>query len=228
MALYEPRHPRCDCVELGVAELDTRRGQAHCGCDPKLIKDVERERGSVRRPNRGSSPARRADRPGGEHRALERDRASRRTAVGTGLARDWRQGSGRCPARPRGSARRSGVLLECLDGGGGGEVSFGLDVTREHGRVRGLIVGVCGSGRHLCLSRDRAHPRSVEASLGDQHPERGSHRGGAVGLRRHRSASATPVSRSETAQSFAIAWLIPIRRKIRLRTGGPLVTQSGP
>ena len=42
------------------------------------------------------------------------------------------------------------------------------------------------------------------------------------------SASVTPVSRSETSHSLAIAPLIPTRRKIGLRTGGPLLTHSGP
>jgi hypothetical protein len=41
-------------------------------------------------------------------------------------------------------------------------------------------------------------------------------------------ASGTPVSRSEASQSLAIAPLIPTRRKIGLRTGGPLLIHTGP
>ena len=44
----------------------------------------------------------------------------------------------------------------------------------------------------------------------------------------HRSPRLTPVSRSETSQRLAIARLIPTRRKIGLRTGGPLFTNRGP
>jgi len=53
-------------------------------------------------------------------------------------------------------------------------------------------------------------------------------RGGGTGPRGHRRSIGTPVSPAETSQSLAIAPLIPRRRKIGLRTGGPLLTNSGP
>ena len=46
-----------------------------------------------------------------------------------------------------------------------------------------------------------------------------------LGVRR---STATPVSRSDTAQSFAMARSMPILRRIGLRTGGPLLMNNGP
>ena len=115
-------------------------------------------------------------------------------------------------------------------------------------------MDVGGAGGDPGLARDRSHRGAVEAALGDERAQRRAHRRGAIGRRpragrsarrpggrlagrrrAHAAAAAagltiscSPVSRSETCQSFAIAESMPTTRKIGLRTGGPLLTQSGP
>ena len=89
-------------------------------------------------------------------------------------------------------------------------------------------------GRDAGVTRDGAHRGAVKAVLGDETPERAPYERGTIdklgtrlGYHTTPASSGIPVSRVDTFQSLAIADSIS-RRKIGLRTGGPLLTNNGP
>ena len=93
-------------------------------------------------------------------------------------------------------------------------------------------MGVGGAGGDPRLGGDGAHRRAVEAVLGDERPQRPPHRRRAVDRGAGHDAGADRRADLELEAGLALGDLpeprdrrsMPIRRKIGLRTGGPLLT----
>ena len=107
-----------------------------------------------------------------------------------------------------------------VGGGGQSERGLRLAVRGQHQFVLGRVVGVGGAGGHIGLAGDRAHGSSVKAMLCHKFSQGCADGSSAVGPSSCHvpaegcTSSATPVSRSDTSQSFAIARDIPNRRRI--------------
>ena len=118
-----------------------------------------------------------------------------------------------------------------------------LDLARQ--RREAVEVRGVGDERRRCFADlGRRFVEFLARAAGDRHPRalaapgRGDRPAEAAAGAHHQrdaslqpevhAASLRPVSRSETSQRRSIALLMPSRRRIGLRTGGPLLTKSGP